>query len=592
MATLPEVLAAALRHHQGGRLEAAAGLYRRILAQAPDHADALHLLGLAARRIGRPGDALRLMRRALRLAPEMAAARHNLANALRDGGQAEAAARCCRQAIALAPDGAQAYQGLGQSLGRSTGRSPDRTAGEEAGLAALRRAVILETDRAEGWNSLANALQEQDRLAEAAAAYRKALAADPQHVAAWNNLGIALRGLRRFEETVACHRRATRLAPAFAAAHTSLGLTLQDLGRTGEATQAHRRAAALDPAFPGALSNLGTVRLAMNDAAGAVRCYRRAVTLDPRAPDPHRNLGMALLVAGELGEGWREYEWRLRCKDIAGAVDIPRPRWQGEPLEGRRILLHSEQGLGDAIQFSRYIPLVAARGGRVLLGVPPLLGPLLGNIPGVAEVVSGQLPLDRFDLHAPLLSLPAIFDTDEATTPCAVPYLHPEPEAVAGWAERLAGHDGMRVGVVWAGSPGHANDRNRSLTLEALAPLSRLPGVTLFSIQKGPTEGLAADPPAGMRLVNLSPHISSFLDTAAIAANLDLVVCVDTSVAHLAGALGRPVWVLVPFAPDWRWMLDREDTPWYPTMRLFRQTRPGDWSEPLARLEGALRALA
>lgn len=582
MASLPEALALALQHHQSGRMGAAGQLYRRILALAPDHADAVHLMGLVIRRsAGREAVAADLMRRALRLEPAMAAAHHNLGNLLRDGGRAGDAAASLRRAIALVPESVEAYQSLAM-VGVAGGADP-------AGL--HRRMIQLRPAWPEAHNGLANSHQEGGRLQDAVAAYRRALALDPAMSTAWSNVGIALRALGRMEETLAAHTRAVRLAPSFAPALTSLGLTLNDLGHSEEAARCHRRAVAIDPAFPGAICNLGTARLALNGVDDAIRCYRRAVRVEPQGADGHRNLGMALLVGGELGEGWNEYEWRLRCKDAPTQGEIPRPRWNGEPLNGRTILLHSEQGLGDAIQFSRYAPMVAARGGKVLLGTPASLAPLLRPIPGVEDVVSGTLSLNSFDVQVPLLSLPQVFGTTLDAVPAAVPYLHPQPGAVSGWAERLAEERGLRIGIVWAGSPGHANDRNRSLPLGAFAPLARVPGVTLFSIQKGPTEGQAAAPPDGMRLVNLSPHISSFLDTAAIIANLDLVVCVDTSVAHLAGAMGRPVWVLLPFAPDWRWLIDREDTPWYPTMRLFRQTRPGDWSDTLDRLAAAVARL-
>ncbi|CBS91657.1 conserved protein of unknown function (plasmid) [Azospirillum lipoferum 4B] len=572
-----------MQHHQSGRLAVAARVYRRILEITPDQTDALHLLGLVARRTGQLHAALRLLARSLRISPDMAEPRLNLGNILRDHGHGAASA-AYRSAIALRPDLTAAYENLG-GLYRAQGRSAEAEH-------AYRLAVRTDPMAAEGHNGLANVLQEREDLNGAVAAYRRGLAVDPTHIAACNNMGIALRGLDRQGEAMACHRHAVTLDPYFAAGHTSLGLALQEQGHLEEAARAHARAVAVDPGFAGGHANHGNARLNQNRVDEAIAGFRRAIAIDPAGPDARRNLGMALLVAGRFEEGWREYEWRLRCKDAPTHAAMPKPRWTGEPLDGRRILLHGEQGLGDALQFCRYVPLVAARGGRVILGLPAPLERVMARLPGVERFVSGQLPTDAFDLHLPMLSLGEVFGTQMDTIPHRVPYLTAEPDLAARWGERLKGLAGLKVGIVWAGSPTHGNDKNRSIGLAPFARLAAIPGVSLVSIQKGPTEGQAANPPGGFPLLNLSPGIANFADTAAIMAGLDLVVCVDTSVAHLAGALGVPVWVLVPFAPDWRWMLDRDDSPWYPTMRLFRQIRPASWAETLDRMEHALRERA
>jgi len=583
MTTIHEALAIAVRHHQERRLDVAAAIYRQILQAAPRHPDALHLLGVAIRH-RQPGEAARLIATALTHNPELVEAHLNLGNTLQHLGRIEEAVHRYRLAIALRPGFEPALPALADSL-RTLGRS-----GEAATI--YRRAAMLNPTAAETRNSLANSLQDDKRYAEAVDGYRIALAIDPVHASAGNNLSIALRELGRDREAERWQRRAVARDPGFTAAHTSLGITLQEQGRLDEAAACHARALACDPGFTAGYNNLGNTRQAQNRLDQAIAEYRRALRTNPDSPDAHRNLGIGLLLDGQFAEGWREYEGRLRCKDVPILTNLPKPRWNGEPLDGRRILLHSEQGLGDTIQFCRYAPMIAARGGKVVLGVQPGLEGLMKGLAGVDTVVSGGIPLGAFDLHAPMLSLPLLFGTKLESIPARVPYLFPEPEKVAAWGGRIAAHRGLRVGIVWAGSPGHGNDRNRSLRLESLAPLSALPGVTLFSIQKGPTEGQAANPPAGMRLVNLSPGIKDFTDTAAIAANLDVVLCVDTSVAHLCGALGRPTWVLLPFAPDWRWLLGRDDTPWYPTLRLFRQSRPGDWDGVLGRVEAALRAKA
>ncbi|ALG75516.1 hypothetical protein VY88_28315 [Azospirillum thiophilum] len=587
MVTIQEALTAAVQHHQSGRLAVAARVYRRILEITPDQTDALHLLGLVARRTGQLHAALRLLARSLRISPDMAEPRLNLGNILRDHGHGTAST-AYRSAIALRPDLTAAYENLG-GLYRAQGRSAEAEH-------AYRLAVRTDPMAAEGHNGLANVLQEREDLNGAVAAYRRGLAVDPTHIAACNNMGIALRGLDRQGVAMACHRHAVTLDPYFAAGHTSLGLALQEQGHLEAAARAHARAVAVDPGFAGGHANHGNARLNQNRVDEAIAGFRRAIAIEPASPDARRNLGMALLVAGRFEEGWCEYEWRLRCKDAPTHAAMPKPRWTGEPLDGRRILMHGEQGLGDALQFCRYVPLVAARGGRVILGLPAALERVMAGLPGVERFVSGQFPTDAVDLHLSMLSLGEVFGTQMDTIPHRVPYLTAEPDLAARWGERLKALEkdggGLKVGIVWAGSPTHGNDRNRSIGLAPFARLASIPGVSLVSIQKGPTEGQAANPPGGFPLLNLSPDIHDFADTAAIMAGLDLVVCVDTSVAHLAGALGVPVWVMVPFAPDWRWMLDRDDSPWYPTMRLFRQERPGSWDGAIHRLERALRERA
>ncbi|WP_449235879.1 tetratricopeptide repeat protein [Azospirillum doebereinerae] len=597
MVTLQDALTLAVRMQADGQLDQAAALHERILAAAPEHADAWHLSGLVAWHRHGPAAGARRIESALALHPGFAEAMVNLAGVQRDLGHPDRAAATLCRASRLKPALAEAYAALAALLFASNRRA-------EA-VAVWRRGLLVRPDQAGLGNALGNALQEMgDPAAETA--YRAALAADPALASAWANRGAAARRRGRPEEARSHQRRSLRCDPAFPAGQDGLGLSLLRLDRPTEAAAAHRRAIALQPGFAGAHANLGNAWLALNRADAAVAAYRRAVTLAPALPDPHRNLGIALLLKGELEEGWPEYEWRLRCAD-SQATPLPRPQWTGEALDGRTILLHSEQGLGDALHFARYVPLVAGRGGRVVLCAPPALERLLAPLPGVERFVPAGTPLSLagIDLHAPLLSLPHAFGTTLAGIPARVPYLAPPPSLAAAWARRLddalgprggaAGAGGLRVGIAWAGSPGHGNDRNRSLPLDAILQLAGIPGIRLVSVQKGPAAGQLADRAAAggaaADVVNLDPEIGDFADTATILANLDLVVCVDTSVAHLAGALGRPAWVLLPFAPDWRWMLHRTDNPWYPTLRLFRQAVPGDWGPVLAAVSRCLGSL-
>jgi Tfp pilus assembly protein PilF len=394
------------------------------------------------------------------------------------------------------------------------------------------------------------------RTREATEALRAAVAIDPDIPAAWSNLGNEFRNDLKFEEAIDAYRRALRLKPDFADAHLNLGASLQETEPT------------LQP---------------------AIDAYEKAVSLRPDLATAHWNLGFALLLCGDYPRGLAEYEWRLKVRSIAEPRDFPVPRWDGGDLTGKRILIHSEQGLGDTIHISRYIPMLAQRGGLVVLECPILLMGLLRNLPGLAQIVAPGKPLPEFDLHCPIMSLPLMFNTTLATIPWPGPYLHADPKLAEQWSQRMPPDPNRpRVGLIWAGRPDNKIDHKRSMRLDQFAPLSAIKNARFFSLQKGPAATQARRPPAGMELIDYTNDLHDFADTAAMAANLDLILTVDTSVAHLAGALGRRTWVLLPRSPDWRWMLDREDSPWYPTLRLFRQKTRGDWEEVMERVQREL----
>ncbi|WP_372400575.1 tetratricopeptide repeat-containing glycosyltransferase family protein (plasmid) [Azospirillum sp. HJ39] len=466
--------------------------------------------------------------------------------------------------------------------------------GRTAEAAALfRRALMLTPAALNSWNNLGSLLYRLGRRGEAATAYRASARLKPDQPAVLNELGILLEGLQRLDEAEEVFGRAVALVPDEAEYANNHGALLRMAHRLDEAAVRFRRAIALNPQHSGAYSNLGSTVKDRGAFWEALLAFRRARTLDPAFAGAHWNESLVRLLIGDFVEGWRRYEWRWKHGRLPSPQrSFVQPRWDGSALQGRRLLVYWEQGFGDVLQFVRYLPLLAREAGeqgRIFLECQHTLAPVLRSLPGVTVVETGG-PLPDFDVQIPVMSLPLLFGTRLETVPSRVPYLSAEPALVARWAERLrAAAGGLKVGIVWAGSPTHGNDRNRSIGLAPFARLAAIPGVTLVSIQKGPTEGLAADPPGGFPILNLSPDIRDFADTAAIMAGLDLVICVDTSVAHLAGALGVPVWVFIPFAPDWRWMLDREDSPWYPTMRLFRQSAPGRWDDAIDRIEDALR---
>jgi hypothetical protein len=323
----------------------------------------------------------------------------------------------------------------------------------------------------------------------------------------------------------------------------------------------------------------------------AVAWFTLALERTPELGSVHMNYALACLQRGDFARGWTEYEWRFHCREhpiLAQGM----PPWDGSPLHGRSILLWAEQGLGDSIQFIRYAPAVARRGGRVIVSCPRLLVRILATCPGVAQAIPEGAPQTDFDCHAPLMSLPRIFGTTVDTIPAEVPYLEADLALATLWRDELARFGGFRIGIAWQGNPDHKKDRHRSFRLARFQPLASVPGVRLFSLQKGPgTEQL--DELAGrFPVTDLGGRLDDFTDTAALVQNLDLVITPDTSLAHLAGALGVPVWVMIPFASDWRWLLGREDTPWYPSMRLFRQRRWGDWDEVFSRMARELSAIA
>jgi hypothetical protein len=322
----------------------------------------------------------------------------------------------------------------------------------------------------------------------------------------------------------------------------------------------------------------------------ALSVCQRAIQLRPDHAGAHWNKSLVLLLKGDFAQGWAEYEWRWQSKDFRSPRrDFPQPQWRGEDPSGRTILLHAEQGFGDTIQFIRYAPLLAGRGARVIVECQPELQRLLGGVEGIQHLTARGEPLPPFDLHTPLLSLPLAWGTRVKTIPGNVPYIKPDPALVGAWRGRLAGDSALKVGLVWAGSPIRKDDRYRSLPLSSLAPLAGVKGVSFYSLQKGKATEQAQNPPPGMNLIDMTEEIKDFADTAALISHLDLVITVDTAVAHLAGAMAKRVWTMLEFVPAWRWLLNREDSPWYPTMRLFRQPAIRDWATVIRRVAGELQ---
>jgi tetratricopeptide (TPR) repeat protein len=545
----------------------------------PDFAEELSKLGDACRDNGRQAEAIEHYRRALEHNPDLATAHNHLGNLLRERGEFADAIQHYRRASQIRPDSSEAWSGLGNAL-----REVKLT--EEAAQ-AYRRAIELKPDNAVTHNNLGAALQALDRLDEAAGSFERAIALKPDYANAHNNLGSVLRRQGRLSEAESCFQKALALKPDLAAVHYNLGNVLRDQAQFEKAIACYQRALELNSGLTDSWSGLGSAlteqhlrSAAEKDSPleGAAACYRRAIQLEQNNAGIHYNLALLLLLMGHWEEGWREYEWRWKTKDY-GRLDFPQPRWAGEPLAGKTILIYSEQGLGDTLQFVRYAPLVQERGGRVILVCQPQLRSLLSRSPGIDLLLeNGECP-PVFDLQIPLLSLPGLLQTTTTSTPATIPYVFADPVTVQSWAEYFARFPELKVAIAWRGNVTHKSDRYRSIPPPSLQPLSKISGIRLFSVQKDATEKelglIAADSP----IIDLG-----YLDLAATAAvmmHMDLIVSCDTSIAHLAGALGRPVWLALSCTPDWRWLLHRQDTPWYPTMRIFRQSAVGAWTPVL-----------
>ncbi len=618
MATTTETLDRALKLHQQGNLSEAERLYKEVLANDAHSADAWHLLGLiehargefdaALEHIGRAiqldnaqasfhnhlGEVFRSLdklpeaeaccRKAVGLDSRYAIGHNTLGAILAEQGKLEEAAISYRQAITLKPDFVQAQLNLGLAL-QSLGE-------RDAAIAAFRQALALDPGLAQAHHHLGTLLHAQARWDEAIACYRRALALQSDLAAAHCNLGSVLKEQGHLAEAVECFLRALSCDPDLAEAHFNLGVIHQNQGHAEQAIDCYQSAIRAKPDYAEAISNLGTVLKSQGKLDEAMDCYERALAIRDDLAEGHRNRALLRLMLGNFAAGWEEYEWRWRVKGAA-RPPFAQPRWQGQPLAGRAVLLRAEQGLGDEIQFVRYAPLVKQRSaGEVLLECPRAMHALLRTAAGIDRLVTAESRGEAFDGYLPLLSLPAVFGTRLESIPAEIPYLFAEPARIEHWRRQLAAPAAFNVGIAWQGNPGYPGDATRSIPLEHFAPLARLAGVQLFGLQKGPGHEQVATLADRMPLVDLAATLDengdAFVDTAAVMMSLDLVITSDTAIAHLAGALGVRVWVALQQVPEWRWLLDRDDSPWYPTMRLFRQTRFGDWTDVFARIAAEL----
>jgi tetratricopeptide (TPR) repeat protein len=550
---LPEALTRAVKDLREGNLFEAEQLCRGIIAKKHDFFDALHLLAIVLARLERNEEALANYERALVLRPGHAEALNNRGVALQELGRLEDALSSYDQALTARPDYVEAL------FNRS------------------------------------NALKEIERYEEALAGYEQVLARQPDYANAHNNRGLIFHHMKRFEDAVASYDKALAAAPNHFDALNNRGNSLKELKRHDEAIANYERALTLRPEDASALNNYGITLKEMRRFTDALASFERAQAARPDYAEAHLGEAELRLLTGDFSRGWGKYEWRWkvamqRARDLNR--DFHQPLWLGaSAIEGKTILVPCEQGFGSTIQFCRYVPLLVERGARVILQVQKPLQELMTSLAGASQVIARDEARPDFDIHCPLLSLPLAFATSLETIPARVPYLATSKAHLKKWTQRLPKPSGPRIGLGWAGNPNFKSDFSRSIGLPPMLPLLARTDLHFFGLQKDLREGDREILRGNPLITHLGDEIETFSDTAAIISLLDLVISSDTSIVHLACALGKPVWILLPFVPDWRWLLDRDDSPWYPTARLFRQTETREWQGVIRRVQNALRDL-
>jgi tetratricopeptide (TPR) repeat protein len=591
-----EAIKAAFQYFQEGNSRRAETICAEILSVCPDNADVLHLLGMISYERMDYVAAKGYIKRSLRIDPSEASAYFNLANVLREERNFDEAVSNYQKALLINPELNDAYYNLGIIFEKKEQIAD--------AIACYEKAIRIDPYDADAYNNLGIVLQKAGRLDDAVTNYQTAVQMKPDNARTYYNLGSVFYQKKQFDEAIRDFQKALQLNPEFADAYGGLGNSLKEKGLLDEAVHFYQKAIRADPNRAETYYNLGIALKEKGSFGEAIRAYQKAVQLKPDSIDAYNNLGIALqdnrqieeaivsykkalnidqddavthwnlshalLLSGNFKDGWKEYEWRLKVKDFY-RTDFHRPLWDGSDISGRTILLQAEQGFGDTMQFIRYAPLVAQSGIKVIVGCPKELTSLLQNVEGVEQTISYGERLPEFDFYCPVPSLPFIFGTTSESIPVKIPYINTDSLLVQLWMNKLKDDHSVKIGLVWAGR------EQRTFSLDLFSPLSLMKGVSFYSLQKGKAAKQVETSSGDVQIVDYTGELNDFSDTAAFIVNLDLIITVDTAVAHLSGALGKPVWTLLPAVPDWRWMLDRKDSPWYPTMRLFRQSLSGDW---------------
>ena len=578
------ILKQAVRCHQEGRLEAANDLYGKLLKTDPNHPDALHLSGLVAHQSGKNQLAAHLITRAIEMDPNQAIFHCNLGNVMMSGGDFKGAAVSFQKAVDLNPELVEAQYNLGNAFYEESRL--------DQAISCFQETVNLRPDFAEAHNNMGIALYKKGRLSEAIACFQNTLRQNPGFPDSYKNLGDLLEEQNKPDQAIQQYEKAIELRPDYIEAYFNMGNVFHAQGKLDKAARCYQKALQINPEHIDAYANLGKTFKDQGELEKALSCYDKGISLKPEHAELLFDRSTVLLLMGDFYEGWQGYERRFDRPSWKTTyphhLDIP--RWDGSPFIGKTLFIHCEQGFGDILQFARYLPMVKARGGKVVFETLKPLMKLFEGFPGVDALVEGLSNGDQAegcDFYMPLMSLPGLFGTSLKTIPARTPYIHAELKKIEYWNERFV-KKGLRVGLVWEGKD---TDPNRSCPIERFTALAEVQGVQWFGLQKGKAAAQAEELHRGMRLFNIGEEFDDFSDTAGAIENMDLIISIDTAVAHLTGAMGKPVWVLLKFSPDWRWLMKREDSPWYPTMRLFRQPKSGDWGAVIKRVAEELKML-
>jgi len=568
----------ALSQHQAGQLELAETGYRQILAEVPDHSDALYLLGTVLLQQQKFSESIECLESVLAVTAGTADTHNNIGVAYKAIGDWQQAAQSFQAALKANPHYSQALFNLGSLM-------QDRGLLDDAAK-CFRHALQIKPDDQESLLGLANVTKDIGEYEESESYFRTALAADPENIDYKINLGYLLAKQKKFDSAIEFYQKVLADQPQFTEIYNSLSYIYEAQGKLDAAVEAAQQAIGINPDFAEGFNNLGTALKTKYDFPAAFAAFEKALKLNPQFSLAEFNLATTKLLQGDWSAGWPGYEKRadIIVPNVVNPVDqFSQPVWDGTPQPGKTILVHAEQGLGDSIQFVRFLPAVLELVGQVLLNVPATLKGLLSTAAGVDQVLTEGDELPEFDLQVPLLSLPGLLQTTIETVPNHVPYLHTEPQLVEFWKTQFAQIYGLKIGINWAGNPDFPKEHFRGLPLQGFKLLADMPAVTLISLQHGAGLDQLSELtdlfPLALPPESTDETIDPFLNTAAMIQNLDLVISSDTSVAHLAGALGRPVWLAVAKLAEWRWLLDRDDSPWYPTMKLFRQAELGCWDD-------------
>lgn len=600
-----------------GRTAEAIDIFNRALVLQPDLLDAHVNLGAALMKIGKFDQAVESLHSAIKIGPENFKLLDSLGNALSQAGRQEQAVEILKKALSLRPDFAPTHLTLGNALTklnratqaiaeyraalairpeypeamRNLSALLSQTTSVDEAIDLARRSISLQPESPHAWCSLGSALHRQNRYDEAADALSRAIALDPRFPQPYSELGEVFLKMKQPARAIDAFTQSLAIEPN-AMLHYRIAVALLAQGKHEEAIAACLKAESLGFASQNLFNTLGAIHHQLGQIDKAIEYFKKALALQPDFPLAQWNLGVLQLLKGDFREGWLGYESRWKANNIVLPARYSLERiWDGGDLKDRRILIDSEQGFGDCIQFIRFIPLIAQRGGKPIVTAYPELRRLFKTVPCLEEIICPPEEIPRYDLQCPLAGLPRLFETTLQNVPANVPYLFADAILAERWRSRVPQDGRVKVGLVWSSKAESRDHTTHSPGLAQFASLGALPGTWFCSLQKGTAAADTVSPPDGLQIIDWTAELQDFADTASLIANLDLVISCDTAVAHLAAAMGKPTWLLLPSVPDWRWLLDREDSPWYPSMRLFRQPKAGDWQSPIRQISRELRKL-